>query len=239
MAKYIYSIPKQTQLDMVKEGLKKLPAWERDCLPEALRQPIKKGILSIIRNSSPVCIDPNNGQITIDQLRLNSYKKKFKDKEREIRESVIGGYIQNAPSPIKEYAEQRTKGLRWYDDNEFRNAVEDIVVMYDTYSMCDPQKYPPYGTLFRYDNSLVITPEGIRKEKDLDCDPSLHDYFRDMKFMAVHMQKVRKQYDELTAEFNASAKAKAETDRNTFHAFNFDFYDAFNKISGMDGRDGR
>lgn len=235
MAKYIYSTPKFSMMELVIDGLKKKPEWERDCLPEALRKPVRNWIVSFLKNDATVCIDPDNGNITIDQLRMYTFKCKYSKKEMESRRGIVKQFAADAPEQVKKFADEILKGLDFEDDKAFRSAMEDIVVIYDAYSMMDPWKYPPYGTLFRHGYTMTITPAGIRKSIDAENDPSLQNYFCDKQFMDGHISRVKEQYDELM-KHSEKTEAKAQEDRAVTKYYNPDLFNAFSQFDEVVAR---
>ena len=132
-------------------------------------------------------------------------------------------FIKTAPEPIKAYAENRVNGLEWEDDQKFRQAMEDIMVVYDAYAMFAPDKDPAYGTLYRHSNPVEITAVGLRKSIDVDLDPTLKGYYDDKRFMDGHITKVRDFYEKLVSE--AQTPVQPHGFQTIYHSYLSDAFD--------------
>lgn len=229
MAKYVFSLSRGLTLDTAMDKFDKVPEWERSCLPEALRKPFVMDVLAFIKNDAEVCIDPRNGNVTIDQLRLYTYKKKYTKKEKNTRELFVKQFVKHAPEPVKTLAGDITKNIDWNDDHSFRRGMEDIVIIYDAYAMFDPDNFPAYGELYRHNSSYSITQSGLRESLDMDFDPSIKAYYYDRAFLNQHMDKVHELYSQLVENSD-----KPKRDYGFQLAFHSMLSEEFNKRYGSE-----
>ena len=225
MAQYIYSLENQDYFyeSIIRKGLIDKPEFDREYLPEALRNPIK-GIMDIVKSNAPVCLDPESGHITIDQIRLYAYQSNYKKKETEAREGLVKNFVDTAIEPFKSYASERIVDLDWNDDKAFREAMEDILVEYEARAAYDPKTFPTYGQLFRHTYSMEITRRGIVKGIE---NEGRRDYFTDSSYQDKHMRKVHKRYDEIK-EAGEHSETLSMKQMGVYEKFDEAFFNAFN-----------
>ena len=235
---FYFSIPSQDfiLLDIIRESLIHEPEDKRPYLPEELRK-AHRNIFSkmlndlayeLLSSKCPICVDPENGHITIDQIRLYAYENFYNNREREVREGLVKAFIENTPKEYKDFAQNTIKDLDWDNDDAFRDAMEALLVEYEARSLYDIKTYPCYGFLFQGNYMGSITRQGIKHS--VDCETiegkELPHYFTDRKYLKGHMEKVHKRHDEFV---NSNEPSKThEIEKENLLKDNYLFYSAVN-----------